>query len=149
MLHTIKVDDDVWRHLQAHAKPFEDTPTSVLRRLLLKGDSDRSGGNDTSKTEPLHLSAALPQALRHILNVLFHVKECGQTRVDATKLVAEDQAVASQTIIAAYTRQIGLNTYEFDRLTETDMRAVEKRLCEKFPRHCADINAVFSERGWC
>jgi len=31
----IKVDDDVFKFLKKHAEPFEDTPNSVLRRLLL------------------------------------------------------------------------------------------------------------------
>lgn len=30
---TIRVDDDVYAWLQAQAKPFEDTPNSVLRRV--------------------------------------------------------------------------------------------------------------------
>jgi len=34
MMPTIRVDDDVWRHLQSKAKPFEDTPNDVLRREL-------------------------------------------------------------------------------------------------------------------
>ena len=31
----IEVDDDVFKFLKKHAEPFEDTPNSVLRRLLL------------------------------------------------------------------------------------------------------------------
>ena len=31
---TIEIDDDVLVHLQAHAKPFVDTPNGTLRRLL-------------------------------------------------------------------------------------------------------------------
>ena len=30
---TIRVDDDVYAWLQKHARPFEDTPNSVLRRM--------------------------------------------------------------------------------------------------------------------
>lgn len=29
----VRVDDDVWKWLQKHARPFEDTPNSVLRRI--------------------------------------------------------------------------------------------------------------------
>ena len=29
----LRVDDEVWNWLKAHATPFEDTPNSVLRRL--------------------------------------------------------------------------------------------------------------------
>lgn len=33
MAPTIRIDDDVYAWLQEHARPFEDTPNSVLRRL--------------------------------------------------------------------------------------------------------------------
>jgi len=33
-MRVIRVDDDVWRALQKKALPFEDTPNSVLRRIL-------------------------------------------------------------------------------------------------------------------
>ena len=33
MTPVIRVDDEVWAWLQSHAKPLEDTPNSVLRRL--------------------------------------------------------------------------------------------------------------------
>lgn len=31
---TIRVDNDVWNYLKKRAQPFEDTPNTVLRRLL-------------------------------------------------------------------------------------------------------------------
>src|SRR5256885_372642 len=33
-MRTIRIDDEVWRAIQKRAKPFEDTPNSVLRRVL-------------------------------------------------------------------------------------------------------------------
>lgn len=33
-METIQVDNDVFAHLQKHARPFIDTPNSTLRRLL-------------------------------------------------------------------------------------------------------------------
>ena len=34
MMPTIRIDEDVWKHLQSKAKPFEDSPNDVLRREL-------------------------------------------------------------------------------------------------------------------
>src|SRR5450830_792666 len=34
MMESIKIDNDVFAHLQKHALPFVDTPNSTLRRLL-------------------------------------------------------------------------------------------------------------------
>jgi Mor family transcriptional regulator len=33
-MESIKIDNDVFAHLQKHARPFVDTPNSTLRRLL-------------------------------------------------------------------------------------------------------------------
>ena len=33
-MRTIRVDDEVWQSLQRRATPFEDTPNTVLRRVL-------------------------------------------------------------------------------------------------------------------
>jgi hypothetical protein len=43
----IRVDDDVYGSLQKMARPFEDTPNSVLRRVLGLGDegSERADGS--------------------------------------------------------------------------------------------------------
>lgn len=48
-MHQIEVDDDVMAHLTNHARPFKDTPNSVLRKLLL--------GHDTSS--PLATNRAM------------------------------------------------------------------------------------------
>ena len=38
-MRKIAIDQDVWAFLQKHARPLEDSPNSVLRRILLKDDS--------------------------------------------------------------------------------------------------------------
>jgi hypothetical protein len=38
-MRVIRVDDEVWRALQKKAQPFEDTPNSVLRRVLKVNNS--------------------------------------------------------------------------------------------------------------
>lgn len=34
MMPTIRIDNEIWNHLKSRAEPFEDTPNTVLRRLL-------------------------------------------------------------------------------------------------------------------
>lgn len=43
MMPTIRIDNDVWNSLKKKAEPFEDTPNSVLRRLL-RLDARHEGG---------------------------------------------------------------------------------------------------------
>jgi hypothetical protein len=46
-MESIKVDNDVFSHLQKHARPFVDTPNSTLRRLL-GIDSDTTSSKPTT-----------------------------------------------------------------------------------------------------
>lgn len=43
MTPTIRIDNDVWTYLKKKAEPFEDTPNSVLRRLLRLEKRSRRG----------------------------------------------------------------------------------------------------------
>jgi hypothetical protein len=44
-MRVIRVDDEVWRALQKKALPFEDTPNSVLRRIVrVNGHRSRKKG---------------------------------------------------------------------------------------------------------
>jgi len=56
-MRVIRVDDDVWRALQKRAAAFEDTPNSVLRRVL-KVNGNRSR-KDPSKR--IHRGDRTPQ----------------------------------------------------------------------------------------
>ncbi|WP_329324191.1 hypothetical protein [[Kitasatospora] papulosa] len=40
---SIEVDDDVFAFLQRHSEPLVDTPNTVLRRLLLRGEESATG----------------------------------------------------------------------------------------------------------
>lgn len=40
---TVRVDDEVWQWLKRHARPFEDTPNSVLRRIAGLDAQPREG----------------------------------------------------------------------------------------------------------
>ena len=44
---TIRIDGEVYEWLQQQAKPFEDTPNSVMRRIAMLNDNavDQSGNN--------------------------------------------------------------------------------------------------------
>lgn len=47
MSPTIRIDEEVWAWLQERARPFEDTPNSVLRRVAgLDGNSDKGKPRD-------------------------------------------------------------------------------------------------------
>jgi hypothetical protein len=40
--HKIEVDERVWNYLKTKAEPFEDTPNSVLNRILFGQTPDSS-----------------------------------------------------------------------------------------------------------
>ena len=49
-MESIKIDNDVFAHLQKHARPFVDTPNSTLRRLL--GIGSTAAATRTEKFSP-------------------------------------------------------------------------------------------------
>lgn len=80
-MRTIRIDDDVWRALQEQAKPLEDTPNSVLRRVFhLKerkvGSFGRVDGR-AARGEKTH-NAAYRQP---ILRAMFEMGGSGRTAV--------------------------------------------------------------------
>jgi hypothetical protein len=51
MAPVVRIDDDVWQWLQGLARPFEDTPNTVLRRVAGLGASERA-----AQTTPIRIS---------------------------------------------------------------------------------------------
>jgi hypothetical protein len=76
-MKVIRIDDEVWRALQKWASPFEDSPNSVLRRIL------QIGGTPSKKTASARLPRGqrTPQSdfRRPILRVLYDMKGSGKT----------------------------------------------------------------------
>lgn len=61
---SVEVDEAVWAELKRNAEPFEDTPNSVLRRLL-GIDHNGSGSNGSANTTPsgrARTDSLLPEA---------------------------------------------------------------------------------------
>jgi len=54
MAPTVRVDDDVYEELKAHAEPFVDTPNTVLRRLLglSVGSADQAKADQPGDERP-------------------------------------------------------------------------------------------------
>src|SRR4051812_38432216 len=68
-MKAIRIDDDVWASLQKKAKAFEDTPNSVLRRVL---GIDRANGKHRGKARAAR-GARTPQSdfRQPLLRVLY------------------------------------------------------------------------------
>jgi restriction system protein len=68
-MKAIRIDDDVWVALQKKARPFEDTPNSVLRRVL---SIDRANGKRHRKDRAAR-GARTPQSVfrEPILRILY------------------------------------------------------------------------------
>jgi hypothetical protein len=65
----IEVDDDIFKFLKKHAEPFEDTPNSVLRRLLL---GDKSFNKHIKKD--LQIAKANQKSLKSFIDWVFKNK---------------------------------------------------------------------------
>jgi hypothetical protein len=145
--YKIEIDEKVWNYLKSKAEPFEDTPNSVLNRILLGGQLSRlhEVNRKTAVSIPTSFPDGIPKALAQILEVIHEVKKSGRSRREATNLVAQRRNTAPQTVIDKYCRQLGKRAYEIDRLLEDqnlgELRALLER---KFVNHRELINSFFA-----
>lgn len=140
-MHTIQIDDKIWNHLKKFAEPFEDTPNSVLRKLLFGEDGDTDEGDAVAT--PFDIKG-VPKALAQIFEVLYEIEINGCTRTEATHRVAAKRGTAPQTVIDKYCRQLNKRAHEIDELfEETGYRHFKQLLQEKFVQHRAVIDIYF------
>jgi len=136
--YKIDVDEEVWQFLKKNAEPFEDTPNSVLKRLLFSATESRA--ESPAKTHTANdfptFSSSVPAALSQTLEVIYGVKKLGLSRRQATNLVAKKRRITPQAVIDKYCRQLGKRAYDVDRLLESkDSEGLQAVLLEKFRSH--------------
>jgi hypothetical protein len=138
-MHWIEVDDKIWEFLKKHAEPFEDTPNSVLTRLLFRQNEDRNGNES-----PSIKVSGLPKSLAHVLEVISEIAINGFSRTQATRLVAERNNTVPTTIMDKYCRQLKLKAHDVDELLkEPDYSRFIGKLKEKFPEYNDVIETYF------
>jgi len=146
--HSIDIDEKIWNYLKNNAEPFEDTPNSVLYRLLFDTSipvrRDKKF-DDMIESIPAGVPKKLPQALSQVLEVIFEMEITGRSRIDATGIVARRRGRAPQTIIDKYCRQLGKKASEIDGLLEEDnLQEIELLLGNKFKAHTDTIGSFFN-----
>ena len=105
--YKIEVDEKVWNYLKSKAEPFEDTPNSVLNRILFSERKTNlyKKNNEISKTNHPPFPNGIPKALAQILEVVYEVKVSGRNRNEATNLVGQRKGATPQTVTDKYCRQ--------------------------------------------
>ena len=140
-MNMIEVDDIVMEYLKKNAEPFSDTPNSVLHKLLFGTRNNNISSFITTSSNP-----RIPRALSHTMDVIHEVIKNGLTRQDATRIVAERNGTATQTIIDKYCRQLGKTASEVDHLLqEPGLESLQTILKNKFSRHEDTISHFFSK----
>lgn len=145
--YKIEIDEKIWNFLKSEAEPFEDTPNSVLNRILFGGQLHIRHGINRNATicTPPNFPDGVPKALAQILEVIYEVKKSGRNRREATNLVAQRRNTAPQTVIDKYCRQLGKRAYEIDRLlTDENIREFRALLEKKFVNHQELITSFFA-----
>ena len=147
MNRKIEIDNEVWNFLKNHAEPFEDTPNTVLRRLLLNNNMKPNGSilSTISSIEEPKFPNDIPMALQQILEVAFLVICKDLTRSEATNKIAKKRGIAPQTVIDKYCRQLDKKAYEIDRLLEHNIDEFKLILQNTFSIHKSFINNFFNE----
>ncbi len=147
MKREIEIDDEVWSYLKKHAEPFEDTPNTVLKRLLLNNNNKfiESFSGITSSIKEPYFPNDIPKALQEILEVVYLVINKGFARSEATNKVAKKRGIAPQTVIDKYCRQLDKRASEIDRLLEFNIDEFKLLLQNTFSIHTIFINEFFNK----
>lgn len=146
--HKIEVDESVWGYLKSKAEPFEDTPNSVLNRILFGGSEQKNSTTKLTSDENrgLVLPPGIPKALSQILEVIYEVKNSNRSRTEATNIVARRRGTAPQTIIDKYCRQLSKRAYEIDELlAEQNLNEFGSLLLGKFPKYKETVTIFFDD----
>ncbi len=135
--YQIEIDEEIWHFLKKNAEPFDDTPNSVLRRLLFPHQNHRKRGK-------INFPPGVSSAVAQILEMIYLVKECGCTRRDATQKIAKQRGISVQAVIDKYTRQLNKKAHEIDiLLMENKLDSLQRIVKERFPRNAAYIREFF------
>ena len=144
--HMIEIDEIIMKFLKEKAEPFVDSPNSVLHKLLF----GTSVSNKEQQTFPHSYTKNAPKALSQILEVIEEVVKFDRSRPEATRIVADRNGTAPQTIIDKYCRQLGKTASEVDMLLrEPGLEGFRAILINRFPSH-SDVIATFFNglNGW-
>lgn len=145
--YKIEIDEKVWNYLKSKAEPFEDTPNTVLNRIMFGDNAQGKFTNKLTDTEssPLILPGGTPKALSQILEVIYEVRKFNHSRTEATNIVARRKGTAPQTIIDKYCRQLSKKAYEIDEfLQEQNLERFKILLLNKFNNHQDLITLFFN-----
>lgn len=89
MTRTIRIDDDVYEGLKKSADPFEDTPNTVIRKLLIKANIIKKTTESTSNSIRSRAKRGVltPQAVYEewLLHTLWHEFHGKAHKADVTK----------------------------------------------------------------
>ncbi len=152
--HQVEVDDEVYQFVKKHAEPLVDSFNSTLKRLLPLADiqvkKTHADGQETPITKASStippLPKHIPQALRHIIEVVLLVRGGAYSRTLATRYVAKRYNVFPQTVLDKYCRQLNLTTNQFDKLLEeSDLRELREILKSKFKNHAQVVDEVLRQ----
>lgn len=144
--YKIEIDEKVWNYLKSKAEPFEDTPNTVLNRILFGSEvrDDFTKKLVMMENSPLNLPGGIPKALSQIFEVIYEVKKFNRSRNEATNIVARRRGTASQTIIDKYCRQLSKRAYEIDDLLqEQNLEGFKTLLINKFDKYRDVIVSFF------
>ena len=148
--HTIEIDEEVWGLLQKKAKPFVDSPNTVLRTVLRRELLGKENYQVINKnlnipfTSFFQVPYKIPAALEQTLRMIYLVKHGGFSRNDATNNIAKELRIRQQSVIDKYCRQLNKKAYEVDRLlSQNNFSELKSILIKKFTNFSNDIDDFF------
>lgn len=126
---TIRIDDQVYEWLQKQARPFEDTPNSVLRRIAgldsLSKEKSSSQHKDLSRSGRISSGKKTPQGAfrKPIISIL---KKHGG-KADRMKVLKELEVVMREQLTEFDKADISSGTVRWQKSAEWEVRIMREK----------------------
>ena len=133
--YNIQVSEGTYQKIKKDLKP-DETISEKIDRIIKIGeifDSIKSGSPFIT----------IPIPLQYILEVIYHYRNNGLSRVEAVDKVAKTNDIQAGSVIEKCTRNIGINLSGFDKLLSSNKKNIIKFLCNEYKDYKNQIKIFF------
>ncbi len=148
MAPAIRIDDQVYAWLQEQAKPFADTPNSVLRRIAGLDASDGSSGLGKKRTFfSKDEDAGAQKTPQHAYRApLLKILKKHRGQASRTQVLRELESILGQSLTAHDRKKIKTGAVRWERTAEWEVRLMrEEQLIQPVENTARGVWALTSK----
>jgi hypothetical protein len=126
---TIRIDDEVYRWLQAQARPFEDTPNTVLRRIAHLGISSLQMPATQKKVsaQPRIIGQGVKTPQSAFREPILKILQKHGGKADRAKVLKELENIMSEKLTDFDKSDISSGTVRWQKSAEWEVRVMREQ----------------------